>query len=101
MARVKSEQSVPAEKAEAMLSVRLLKNYRPINAFKVMELSDPEDPESPLIEREPAGRPEEDGRRATDEWAKVWADMTIKLPRSEAESLVKRRLAEVDIRALG
>lgn len=88
---------------------RLLKNYRPMDKFMVMEpSSDPESDE--MLERKPKGfreytemvpgpYPGDDDepriiRAATDEWAKVAKGTLIKVTKNDANHLRNNRLGE-------
>lgn len=90
--------------------VKLLKNYRPMGEFTILEHEDPGDLDSPLVERRPRGKraafkdipgeyPGDDPiphtvRAATDEWAKVKAGTIVKLPLDEARTVISKRIAE-------
>ena len=83
---------------EKLLPVKLMRNYRPRGNFKVMVLSDPEDPASELVPRDPEGSDEKrDGKEvtahATGEYAKVRSGATILLTTAEAQDVVRSPIA--------
>lgn len=72
----------PKDDSPKLVRVKLLRNYRPVNPFKVMDREFPDDPLSRMIERDPLGNPDvfkEDAEsglpkivnHATGEFAKV------------------------------
>lgn len=99
----RKEAVVSAEPQEEMYPepIKLLYNYRPAGAFKVVVRENDELPGSPMVEREPIGEAEilDERRRvvvaAKDEYAKVPAGSIVRLSRVEARRLLMLRKAEI------
>lgn len=72
------------EPDNSMFPVKLVKNYRPAGHFMVVAKEDLDDPYSAEIERKPT----------PEEKKKVREGSKIMLPRQEAASIIRKRIAE-------
>lgn len=79
--------------------IKLEKGYRPANPFYVMERENPDDPNSPLVKREPLGEHElldEKNRvmvSAKGEYEKLLPNTIVMLELNEARKLLNKRKA--------
>ncbi len=95
-----TETATATPQNEKLYPVKLVRNYRPIGEFKVLELLDGEDPNSGWEERKPDGEFEvlDDKGKITqvasgERW-KVTAGSRLMLNKDEARNLLKIGVAE-------